>query len=72
LTALAGRAVDAIIVGGIGAGALNKLNAKGIMAYRAVEGTVNENLALIKSGLLPLFTLDQTCAGHGSGEECNH
>ena len=70
LEALSGRVVDAVAVGGIGAGALQKLNAEGIKIYRAVEGTVSDNLELIKSGLLPLFTLDQTCAGHGSGKQC--
>jgi len=72
LEALSGKIVDAVVVGGIGAGALQKLNAAGIKTYRAVEGTVSENLELIKSGLLPLFTLDQTCAGHGAGEKCMH
>ena len=70
LEAFSGKAVDAVVVGGIGAGALYQLNAAGITTYRAVEGTVSENLELIKSGLLPLFTRDQTCAGHGAGEEC--
>jgi len=72
LAALSGRTVDAVVVGGIGAGALQKLNTAGIKLYRAVEGTVNENLELVKSGLLPLFTLDQTCAGHSSGLNCIH
>lgn len=72
LAALANRPVDAIVVGGIGAGALNKLNAAGIKTYRAIEGTVSDNLKLIKSGALPLFTLEQTCAGHGSNGNCIH
>jgi len=33
--ALAGKVVDAIVVGGIGAGAVNKLNNMGIKVYRA-------------------------------------
>jgi predicted Fe-Mo cluster-binding NifX family protein len=70
LEAFSGKTVDAVVVGGIGAGALHRLNTAGIKTYRAVEGTVAENLELIKSGLLPLFTGDQTCAGHGDGEEC--
>ena len=72
LEALSGRTVDAVVVGGIGAGALQQLSAAGIKTYRAVEGTVSENLELIKSGLLPLFKLDQTCAGHFAGEKCMH
>ena len=70
--ALGGQPVDAVIVGGMGAGALQKLNAAGIRIFRAVEGTVSENLQLIQSGSLPLLTLDQTCAGHGRGGMCMH
>jgi predicted Fe-Mo cluster-binding NifX family protein len=69
--ALGGRTVDAVVVGGIGGGALTRLNAAGIRVYRAVEGTVAENLDLIGKELLPLFTPDQTCAGHGAGETCH-
>jgi predicted Fe-Mo cluster-binding NifX family protein len=72
LNALGGRPVDAVVVGGIGGGALSKLNAAGITAYRAVEASVAENLKLIQSGFLPVFTLDQTCAGHGAGGGCVH
>jgi predicted Fe-Mo cluster-binding NifX family protein len=72
LNALGGRKVDAVVVGGIGAGALSKLNSSGIRAYRAVEGSVSENLKLIKSEFLPVFNMKQTCAGHGAGGGCVH
>jgi predicted Fe-Mo cluster-binding NifX family protein len=72
LNALGGRPVSAVAVGGIGAGALAALNSAGITVYRAVEGTVADNLKLIEAGLLPVFTLDQTCAGHGAGGGCVH
>jgi predicted Fe-Mo cluster-binding NifX family protein len=72
LKALGGKEVDAVVVGGIGAGALMGLQAGGIKVYRGVEGTVEENLALIKAGHLPEFTLDQTCAGHGPHGGCSH
>jgi len=72
LQALGGNSVDAVVVGGIGRGALSKLLAAGIKVYRAVEGTVRENLKLIKSGRLPEFTLDKTCAGHGTHGACPH
>ena len=72
LAALSGRTVDAVVVGGIGVGALNKLNSAGIAIYRAVEGTVAENHELLKSGVLPLFTLEHTCAGHGLHGPCSH
>jgi predicted Fe-Mo cluster-binding NifX family protein len=72
LNALGGKRVDAVVVGGIGAGALARLNSAGITVYRAVEGSVAENLKLIETGVLPVFTLDQTCAGHGAGGGCVH
>jgi predicted Fe-Mo cluster-binding NifX family protein len=72
IAALGGQPVDAVIVGGMGAGALQKFNSAGIRIFRAVEGTVGDNLKLIRSGSLPLLTLDQTCAGHGHGGTCMH
>lgn len=71
LAALGGKTVEAIATGGIGAGALQKLIAADVTAYRAIEGTVSENLALIKTGKLPEFSMEQTCAGHHHGE-CAH
>jgi predicted Fe-Mo cluster-binding NifX family protein len=72
LQALGGKPVDAVVVGGIGRGALMKLGNAGIATYRAVEGTVSENLALIKEDKLPRFSVDHTCAGHGKNGECSH
>ncbi len=72
LKALGGVKVDKVAVGGIGAGALAKLTKAGIQVYRAVEGTVSENLALINSDKLPRFTPDLTCAGHSKGGGCAH
>ncbi len=72
LKALGGAKVDKVVVGGIGAGALQKLNTAGVKVYRAVEGTVNENLGLIKIDKLPEFTPDLTCAGHSKDGGCAH
>jgi predicted Fe-Mo cluster-binding NifX family protein len=69
LKALAGRTVDGIVVGGIGMGALNKLQAGGVKVYRAAEGTVSHNLELLKQGQLPVYTEQFVCAGHGHGPQ---
>jgi len=70
LKALGGRKVDSIIVAGIGLGALNKLLAEGIAVYRAVEGTVSQNVKMIQEGKLPQFSPQFTCKGHEGG--CAH
>jgi len=72
LAAIGGQMVDAVVVGGIGAGALHKLNSAGIAAYRAVEGTVSENLKLFANGKLPKFEMQHTCAGHSKNGACAH
>jgi len=70
--ALGGIVVDAVVVGGIGGGALRALNSTGVKVYRAVEGSIQENLELTKRGVLPEFTLEHTCAGHTAQGECIH
>jgi predicted Fe-Mo cluster-binding NifX family protein len=70
--ALGGTSVDMVVVGGIGAGALMKLQNEGIRVFRAVEGKVSENLELLKSGKLPEFAVSMTCAGHKDGHGCAH
>jgi predicted Fe-Mo cluster-binding NifX family protein len=72
IRALDGNSVDAIVVGGIGGGALMKLQNQGIRVFRAVEGNVRENLELLKSGKLPEFAVSMTCAGHQDGHGCVH
>jgi predicted Fe-Mo cluster-binding NifX family protein len=64
LKALGGSQVDAVVVAGIGMGALMKLNAQGIKIYRAVQGTVRHNLDFIREEKLPRFDSRFTCSGH--------
>jgi predicted Fe-Mo cluster-binding NifX family protein len=71
LKALGGFKVDAVVVGGIGMGALMKLQAQGIKVYRGARGTVQQNIDLIRQGKLPQFSDKHTCAGH-SGGGCAH
>lgn len=73
LRALGGRKVDAVVVGGIGAGALNKLGMGGVKVFKADGGTVEENLAKLGAGALSAFTPMLVCRGHGgAGGACSH
>lgn len=69
LKALDGRQVEAVVLGGIGRGALLKLNALGVKAFRASTSLVEDNLNNYRNGHLVEITPDGTCAGHG---ECHH
>lgn len=69
---LDGRQVDAIVVGGIGGGALHKLNRAGLRVFQAKKGTIAENLALFQANNLPEYMPGHTCGGHGNGDGCSH
>ena len=64
IAALAGEPVDSIVVGGIGMGALMKLQAAGITVYRATHATVAETLVAFKNAVLQPVGDDEACAGH--------
>jgi predicted Fe-Mo cluster-binding NifX family protein len=72
MQAIGGQAVDAVVVGGIGAGAISGLNAKGIKVYGSVAETVKQNIDLMKEGKLPLLTLQHACGGHTDGGCAHH
>ena len=73
LKALAGRAVDAVLVGGIGAGAVRGLRQAGIAVYRSSpEQTVAQAVAQFKAGELPELDMQHACGGHAAGGECHH
>ncbi len=65
LSALTNKSLDALIVGGIGRRAIARLNDDGTKVYRAVEGTVGDNIAALEAGGLEEFTAETACAGHG-------
>lgn len=69
LEALDGKSVDAIVVGGIGAGAIHKLNKMGIKVYKASADTIQKNIELFKYQSMPEITIDNACGQHGG---CNH
>jgi predicted Fe-Mo cluster-binding NifX family protein len=71
IQAIGGEAVDAVVVGGIGAGAISGLNARGIKVYGSVAETVKQNIDLLREGRLPLLTLQHACGGHAAGG-CAH
>jgi predicted Fe-Mo cluster-binding NifX family protein len=61
LQALAGQNIDATICGGIGPGALMRLNEGGIKAYRAIPGTVGDIVSQFSKGALQEITIDNAC-----------
>ena len=72
IQALDNQKIDAVVVGGIGAGALGKLNKSGIKVYRAQSQTIKENITLFTSQALSEFTLQGCCGGHSQGNTCAH
>jgi predicted Fe-Mo cluster-binding NifX family protein len=74
LAILDGVSVEAIVVGGIGAGALGRLNAAGIDVYFADRGTVGETVDGLKAGRLNRMQAVHACGGHGHGHGggCHH
>jgi predicted Fe-Mo cluster-binding NifX family protein len=73
IQAIGGLMPDAVVVGGIGAGAITGLNAKGIKVYRSTAETVKQNLDLLKESKLPELSVQNACAGHTQGQGgCGH
>jgi predicted Fe-Mo cluster-binding NifX family protein len=64
ISALNGNHVDVMIVGGIGPGALTKLNAMGIRVFRSGAPTVKKNLVLLGSHGLRELSMDESCRTH--------
>ena len=71
MQALAGRNPDAVVVGGIGAGAVRGLRAAGIKVYRCDGGTVAQAVRQLKAGELPEMNEDAACPGHAGGHTCH-
>jgi len=67
LAQLAGQSVDAMVVGGIGMGALGKLKAASIRVFFSEHPTVGETVAAFKTGRLREVTPATACAHHGNG-----
>jgi predicted Fe-Mo cluster-binding NifX family protein len=67
LTSLLGERIDAVIVGGIGAGALGKLAAAGIPVHQARHATVRETVDAFVAGELPAVRPESACGHEGHG-----
>ena len=67
IQALCGEVVDAVVVGGIGQGAINKLNSMGIKVFRAENGSVNDNIELYNKNSLKEYDKLHICNHHNCG-----
>jgi predicted Fe-Mo cluster-binding NifX family protein len=65
MNALMGKKIDAVVTGGMGARAVQKLNEGGIKAYRAIPGTVADIVSQFIKGGLEEITVRNACAQHG-------
>jgi len=72
LMSLAGRQIDAIVVGGIGMGALMKLRAAGMQVFLGEHQTVESAVNAFKAGLLRAVDDDSACSHHGQGGGHGH
>jgi predicted Fe-Mo cluster-binding NifX family protein len=63
--------VDALVVTGIGGGALGMLKQRGILVFMALAPTIAENLSLLKNGSA-FTTYTGACSGHGHDHGCSH
>lgn len=76
IKALGGQNVEAIVVGGIGAGALRGLNQAGLTVYKAFGLTIADSITCLAMDELPILTPGETCGSHGHaknrGGACQH
>jgi ArsR family transcriptional regulator len=70
MEALKDQKVDAIVVSGIGAGALTRLNQIGIIVHHSAAATIRNNMAMFVWQNLPTLTLQGCCGGRDNdGDE---
>ncbi|MDD5281871.1 MAG: NifB/NifX family molybdenum-iron cluster-binding protein [Candidatus Omnitrophica bacterium] len=65
MNALIGKKIDAVVTGGMGARAVQKLNEGGIKVYRAIPGTVADIISQFVKGELEEIAIQNACAQHG-------
>jgi len=76
-SALKGRQLDAIIVGGIGDESVRVMNMCGFKVYQADSSDLAENIALFQKAALTEVTVQQShlegrCSGGDGEHKCNH
>lgn len=59
------KGIDAVVCSGMGARAVQGLNASGIKAYRVGHGIVNQVIKQFEQGSLEEITPENACAQHG-------
>lgn len=69
LSVLSAYKFDGIVVGGIGAGALNKLRASNIKVFKTEYKNITDTVKAYKENSLKEMTLDASCSHH-SGHNC--
>jgi predicted Fe-Mo cluster-binding NifX family protein len=67
LASLAGERIDGMVVGGIGRGALGKLEATGVQVFLSEHATVGETVAAFRAGTLKTMSPGMACGHHGQG-----
>ncbi len=65
MNALMGKKIDAVVSGGMGARAVQKLIEGGIKTYRAIPGTVADIINQFTKDGLEEITVSNACAQHG-------
>ncbi len=65
MNALMGKSIDAVVTGGMGGRAVQKLNEGGIKCYRAIPGTVSDIVSQFVKGGLEEITIQNACSQHG-------
>ncbi len=65
MSSITGKGIEAVVTGGMGARAVQKLNEGGIKVYRAVPGTVENLIEQFLKGGLPELTASNACSQHG-------
>jgi predicted Fe-Mo cluster-binding NifX family protein len=64
IMALDGKSVNAMVVGGMGAGAITKLNATGVKVFAAATPTIKENLELLNQNKLEELSIYNAYRAH--------